>query len=128
MATQRGVELVESVIKCHAEDFEALFDDFAQQHSKAFIGAGTLHGDEHNHEAMDLFHEFAGLLDDKLEAILRDQDASMSELLDACEHELKHNGNNKWAVELLLATAEYERFFVLMANAAKLEQLTSDKK
>jgi hypothetical protein len=128
MASQRGIELIESVIKGHADEFEELFDRFSQEHANEFADAGRLHRVEHNHAAMELFQEYAGLLESKLESILRGQQASMKDLLVACEQEVKHNGRNKWAVELLLATAEYERFFVLMSNAAKLQLLSNDKK
>ena len=37
--------------------------------------------------------------------------------------EMDTDGSNKWAVELLLATTEYPRFFGLMKNEAKRQMM-----
>lgn len=119
------MELLENVKEfCMSQDFEKQFDDFASEHANVFLPAVTMEaGTEHQLEFMECFQKYLDYFEDKIKRFIEDDlNSSVATFFSQCRRaleELPEFHPNKFFIEGLLATAEYEVFFRLMVGEVR---------
>jgi len=108
---------------CESRPFRNALNDFQDQHAAAFVG--TSETSEGKLVQTEIFNEYVSLIDEKMEAFLLMEGATLEEFSIQCQEVLNgsftalfEENQHAWFVDLLLSWGEYEHFRRVMIKAA----------
>ncbi|KAG6613897.1 uncharacterized protein IUM83_10222 [Phytophthora cinnamomi] len=94
------------------DEFAHTFETFAENHCHAF----DLDSDEMKLEYTDIYNEFLALFEEKLEAYIRSQGATVHEFYELVRraYEIDRQSGTVLCSEILVATADFDVFVLMM--------------
>ena len=108
---------------CMSQGFEREFEDFAAKHCELFIPAIDRPKDgEHDLEFHNIYREYLSTFEGRIESFVKCAGGTAEEFSrDAreCLENSPPDDLNRFFVEALLATTEYEIFLMLMVDEAR---------
>ena len=121
----RVLELVEEF--CMSNSMEREFDQFAADNAEVFVKCLTIDRggvEEHPLEFHDVYTKYLRLFEAKIEAFIESKGFAIQDFYKQCQEIIDEDlvyGSSRFFVEALLATAEYEMFYVLMKGEMKMK-------
>ncbi|KUF76044.1 Coiled-coil domain-containing protein [Phytophthora nicotianae] len=103
------------------DEFAHTFETFAEHHCHAF----DLDSDEMKLEYTDIYNEFLALFEEKLEAYIRSQGATVHEFYDMVRraYETNRQSGTVLCSEILVATADFDVFVLMMRQTKEASLL-----
>lgn len=105
---------------CLSEGLETAFEDFCREQKDTFLKCLDLQpGDEHPIEFHTVYLDYLKRFEGKIERFVEAKNFKIIDLYRECSEILERDevfGHNRFFVEALLATSEYENFYVLMRS------------
>ncbi|ETP40383.1 hypothetical protein F442_12270 [Phytophthora nicotianae P10297] len=103
------------------DEFAHTFETFAEHHCHAF----DLDSDEMKLEYTDIYNEFLALFEEKLEAYIRSQGATVHEFYDMVRraYETDRQSGTVLCSEILVATADFDVFVLMMRQTKEASLL-----
>ena len=124
-AANRVLELVE--LFCMSNSMEEEFDQFAADNAEVFVKCLTIERggvEEHPLEFHDVYTKYLRLFEAKIEAFIESKGFAINDFYRQCQEIIDEDivhGSSRFFVEALLATSEYEMFYVLMKGEMKMK-------
>ncbi|KAL4162265.1 hypothetical protein PRNP1_002812 [Phytophthora ramorum] len=116
-------DLVDKVISFFFDndEFAHTFEAFAELHCHAF----NLDSDEMKLEYTDIYNEFLALFEEKLEAYIQSQGATVHEFYDLVRraYEVDRQSGTVLCSEILVATADFDVFVLMMRQTRETSLL-----
>ncbi|RLN95591.1 hypothetical protein BBJ28_00008359 [Nothophytophthora sp. Chile5] len=116
-------ELVNKVIAFFFDDdeFARTFETFAELHCHAF----DVNSDEMKLEYTDIYNKFLALFEEKLEAYIRSQGATVHEFYELVRraYEMDRESGTVLCSEILVATADFDVFVLMMRQTKESAML-----
>ena len=113
-----------------SQGFEREFENFAAQHTELFIPAiDRPKGSEHELEFHRIYRIYLETFEKQIESYIRTHGGTIEEFSAAARDCLENNpvhDLNRFFVEALLATTEYEIFLTLMIDEARKHRDADD--
>ena len=116
---------------CTSPEFEQAFESFAKEHSDVFMASLDYNSNEGEHplEFFDVYQDYLRRFEGKIEHFIVELGFEPRDFYAECRNVLEDEdvwGSQRFFIEMLLATSEYEHFFVLMqAEMRTLKQSES---
>lgn len=102
-----------------SDDFMETFESFAKNPEKNGPFKGCTMEGEHPLQCMEIYREFQGMYEGKLESFLATKGVDAAAFAAACQEALSSGGfADQGFVEILLSMAEYKFFVKTMAESA----------
>ncbi|POM71287.1 hypothetical protein PHPALM_7368 [Phytophthora palmivora] len=103
------------------DEFAHTFEAFAEHHCHAF----DLDSDEMKLEYTDIYNEFLALFEQKLEAFIRSQGATVQEFYELVRraYEIDRQSGTVLCSEILVATADFDVFVLMMRQTKEASLL-----
>lgn len=103
---------------CMSAQLETQFEDFTQEFSSVFACIDSvIEGDEHPLQYYDVYKEYLNRFERKIENFIIQEGYTVETFFKECRYILENDevyGSQRFFVETLLATSEYQYFFILM--------------
>lgn len=104
---------------CTSKEFEQEFESFAKEHSDTFMASLDHNSNEGEHplEFFEVYQEYLRKFEGKIEDFIVELGYEPKDFYAECRNVLEDEdvwGAKRFFIEMLLATSEYEHFFVLM--------------
>lgn len=118
---------------CCSDSFEKEFEAFARKHSDVFMKSLDMdfRTEEHPMEFHEVYREYLRKFEGLIEDFITTTGYSVSEFYQECRDELEKGevfGSKRFFIETMLATSEYENFFLLMRSEMRENQERSSRK
>mmetsp|Transcript_5258 Transcript_5258/g.5396 ORF Transcript_5258/g.5396 Transcript_5258/m.5396 type:complete len:156 (-) Transcript_5258:227-694(-) len=114
------LEIVQSF--CTSNDFEGDFESFADENAEDFENVLDFTcEDEHPHVFHNAYRKYLEYFEKKIEKFIKKEGYTAREFYEECKIVLDDPdcpGEDRFFVEALLATSEYDTFFMLMKSEA----------
>ena len=105
---------------CLSDGLENAFEDFCREQKDVFLKCLDLEpGDEHPIEFHNVYLDYLKRFEGKIERFIEGKNFKIIDLYRECSEILERDevfGHNRFFVEALLATSEYESFYMLMRS------------
>jgi hypothetical protein len=106
---------------CTSSSFEQEFESFAKEHSDTFMASLDYSSNEGEHplEFFEVYQAYLKKFEGKIEDCIIDLGYEPKDFYSECRNVLEDEdlwGSKRFFIEMLLATSEYEHFFVLMQS------------
>ena len=104
---------------CTSRDIDLDFERFAKEHSQIFLPSINLKkGDEHPIEFHDIYRLYVDEFGEKIENFILEQGEELIDFYKQAQDALEEEqlGSKKFFLEALLATSEYEHFYMMMRS------------
>ena len=105
---------------CTSTEFEGAFEAFSKEYSDVFIRVLDFSPtDEHPLEFHNVYREYLSRFEAKIERFILDEGYEPIQFYRECQELLSGDevyGHRRFFIEALLATSEYDSFFLLMKN------------
>lgn len=117
-SSNRVLELVEQF--CMSNSMESEFDAFAEEHADVFVRCLEIDRggvEEHPLEFHEIYQKYLKIFEAKIETFIVSKGFAVKDFYLQCQEIIDQDlayGSSRFFVEALLATAEYEMFYVLM--------------
>mmetsp|Transcript_9920 Transcript_9920/g.16623 ORF Transcript_9920/g.16623 Transcript_9920/m.16623 type:complete len:147 (-) Transcript_9920:387-827(-) len=112
---------------CASKEFEAEFEAFAKEHTDVFLQSLDFgeNSSEHPHEFHEVYQKYLSKFEGLIEECITKTGYTVNEFFDLCKDILASDeifGTKRFFVETMLATSEYDSFFMLMRAEMRSNQ------
>lgn len=106
---------------CLSTSLEQDFEAFAKEHHEIFLQSLDFPPDstEHPLEFHSVYQDYLRKFEGRIERFIESEGFTINQFYDECKNILENDkvyGSQRFFVEALMATAEYENFFMLMRS------------
>jgi hypothetical protein len=118
---------------CTSTTFEQEFESFAKENSDVFMASLDYSSNEGEHplEFFDVYQAYLKKFETKIENFIVELGYEPRDFYAECRNVLEDEdlwGSKRFFIEMLLATSEYEHFFVLMQSEMRTLKQKSESK
>lgn len=118
---------------CTSNDFEEEFEAFAKEHSDVFINALNFQegNEEHPLEFHEVYREYLNTFEGMIERFITKSGFTVKQFYDQCKDIMEKDeiwGTKRFFIETMLATSEYQNFFMLMKSEMRNYQSKANAK